>query len=166
MAYASASDLIARKDSRDLGDLVSDDGVQVAENELADDAKLGAALDDASGDIEASLLRGNRYTTAQLAALTGNSLAYLKRITCEIAMYHLLARRPEANLERLEYYRKLRETFLEPLASGENVFDITDHLAAGAADVDGPTTQDYGNLNLVRDRVLNYFPPRFNPDNR
>lgn len=167
MAYAAASDLIARKDSRVLGDLVSDDDTRVAEGSLAANTYVTAALDDASGDIDAALLVGNRYTAADLSGLTGNSLALLKRITCEIAMFHLLGRRPEINADTWEHYAKVRENLLEPLRRGDAVFgDIEASRNAGAPDVDGPSTDDYNDLNLIRDRVTGYFPRRRNPGNR
>lgn len=166
MAYATPLELLERKDARDIGDLVSDTETPVSPADLPSNTNLLAALDDASGDIEAALLVGGKYTTDDLDGLTGNSRYHLVRITIEVAMYHLLRRRPEANLDQLEYYSKLRDSYIEPLRGGSNVFNIPAHLAAGKADVSGPTTQQYNDLNLVRDRVRNYFPRRFNPDNR
>lgn len=164
--YATAAQVLERKDWRDIGDLVSDDGDQVSEAGLATDAKLTAAIADASGDIETALFAGGRYDASDLEGLTGNAASHLVRITTEITMYHLLCRRPRANSEMLEYYAKLRETYLDPLRQGQNVFNIEEKIEAGRASVDGPTTQEYNDLNLVRDRVRNYYPGRRLPDNR
>ena len=80
MAYASVADLKKRFDVRTLGDLASDDGTQVASANLPADENVLAALDDASGEIDSAVLVARRYTTSDLTALTGNSLAYLKRL--------------------------------------------------------------------------------------
>lgn len=165
-SYADGDELLKRKDWRTIGDLVSDSGTQVAEASLASDANVLQALEDASGDIDAALLVGGRYSTEDLEALTGNALAHLQRITCELAMYDLMCRRPDIDVERLEYYQKMRATFLEPLRTGQNVFNIVENIAAGKASVDGPTTLGFQDLNLVRDRTRHYYPPRFLPNNR
>lgn len=166
MAYATAADLLLRKDWREIGDLVSDDTVQISESELTTDAKVLVALSDASGDINASLLAGGRYTVANLESLTGDSLALLKRITCEIGIYYLLVRRPNLDSKTLEYYEKLREMYLRRLSTGEDLFNLDSVLNASLPDVDGPTSLGFEKLNLLRDRAYNYYPRRHLPNNR
>jgi phage gp36-like protein len=125
MAYATPAQLLARFDARTLGQLVRDDGVQASAAELLTDDNLQAALDDASGEIDAVLFQGGRYTPDQLAALTGNAQAYLIRMTCLIALRHLFDRRPSlestARDEATEQARKM----LDRLRKGENVFNLT-----------------------------------------
>lgn len=165
-SYCTPAQFLTRKDARTIGDLVADDGTQVSAAALLSDTNLSTALADASGDIEAALLVGGRYTTEQLEGLTGNSSSYLQRICAEIATYYLLVRRPEVNQELLDHYDRIRERYLKTLKSGEEIFDLDTTIRASQPSVDGPSTQDYEDLNMIRDRVNNYFPRRWNPNNR
>lgn len=160
MSYATPAQMLQRKDARTLGDLVADDDRQVDATDLLTDANLQAALDDASGDIEAALLVGGKFTPAQLAALTGNSQKHLIRICCEVAMFHLLNRRPSSNPEQWETYQKIRESTLDPLRKGINVFNIEANIEAGVVSQRVPTVTDYEELNLWRDRMTGFYPPR------
>ena len=99
-AYAEPSDLVNRLELPTIQRLISDDGQDVPAEDLATDDKLLAALEDASGDVEAAMLVGKRYSVEDLEGLTGNSLATLKRITCTIALAYLLERRPTVHLEQ------------------------------------------------------------------
>lgn len=164
--YVTVAELLKRFDWRDIGGLVSDDDSRVLLAELTTDTNLLACIGDASGDIDAALLAGGHYTAADLEGLTGNALSKLRRMCSEITMFYLLDRRPLFNAEKLEAYEKMRERHLERLRTGENVFALDAHLAAGVASVDGPSTQNYDDLNLWRDRTRNYFPPRHLPNNR
>lgn len=160
MAYATVAQLLNRKDHRTIGDLVSDDGSQVSEAALASNAKVTAALDDASGMIDAALLAGSRYTTAQLAALTGNSQAYLIRITCEIAVALLYDRRPLYDVDGFKKAMELSEAHLERLRKGEHVFDVIEVQESGVPSTVAPSVVEVNNLHLLRDRTLNYYPAR------
>lgn len=166
MAYATGEDLIARYDARDIGGLVSDDNNQVSPIDLPDDPYVAQSLEDASGDVESALLVGNRYSTTELAGLTGNSLATLKRIVCDIAMSYLLGRRAGQDPARLEGQAKLAYAHLERLRKGENVFNLDDQKLAGAPTIDGPTLATYNRLNMLRDRTRNYYPARRTPGDR
>ena len=164
--YVTVAELLKRFDHRDIGGLVSDDNSQVLEPDLTLDAKLLTCIGDASGDIDAALLAGGRYIATDLEGLTGNALNKLRRMCSEITMFYLLDRRPLFNAERLESYEQMRNRHLKRLQSGENVFNLDEHVTAGVASVDGPSTQNFNDLNLFRDRVRNYFPPRHLPNNR
>lgn len=169
MAYpATVANLLDRKDARTIGDLVADDGDQVSRSELLDTNHYGngivqACLDDAQGDLQASILAGGRYDADDFAELTGADLAYLLRIQCELAMYYLIVRRPEANQKLLEYYAKLRETILEPLRTGENVLNDAESIEAGKPSLETPTLVEWQQLGQVRDRSDRYFPRRHIP---
>lgn len=165
-SYATPADFLQRYDWRDVGDLVSDSSEQISPNDQLTNPILLQILQDASGDVEAALLRAGRYKTTDLTGLTGNPLALLKRITCEIAIAYLFERRPLFNVERMEQYQKFREGHLKRLASGENIFNLTAVLQASTPLSEGLTTVGYQSLNLVRDRVTHYYPARFLPGNR
>jgi len=91
MAYATPTDLSARFDEAIIKDLASDTGDPV--DNITTDTKVLAALDDASGRIESACTVSRLYSPDDLAGLTGNTLALLKRITCELAMAYLMGRR-------------------------------------------------------------------------
>lgn len=91
--YATGADMLARYDARTLGDLVSDDNVQVAASVLPSNVNLIAALTDASASVTAALFASNRYTPAQLATLSGIALSQLKRLTCDLALIYMKRRR-------------------------------------------------------------------------
>jgi len=162
MAYASSSDLSARFDVRIISDLASDDGTQITEDALATNSKVVAALADASGRIDSALTVARIYSTADLAALTGNSLALLKRITCELAMAFLIGRRQEKFLdEAIARVEQKSEEYLDRLRKGERLFGGSEEAKdAGLPSVDGPTAVDYSNLNLLPDRTHHYYPSR------
>ena len=164
--YVTVAELLKRFDWRDIGGLVSDEDSQVLNAELATDANLLACIGDASGDIDAALMAGGRYTAANLEGLTGNALNKLYRMCSEIAMFYLLDRRPLFNSDKLEVYEKMRERHLERLRVGENVFNLDAHITSGVVTVDGPSTQNYEDLNLFRDRTRNFYPVRHLPNNR
>ena len=160
MAYASPDDLKKRYDVRTLGDLAGDIGVRVQPSDFADNAILLAALEDASGEVDSCLLQGRRYTAAQLAALTGNSLAMLKRITCEIAYGLLWERRSYVDDDRrMAAMDRARQT-LNRLRKGEIVFDIDDVKDAGLPSIEGPSRVEIQRLNLTVDEARRGYYPR------
>lgn len=160
MAYADALDLTSRFDERVIKDLLSDEGVPV--ESLGGNRKLAAALDDASGRVDSALMVAQQYTTDDLEGLTGNSLALLKRIVCEVAMAYLMGRRPEVfGGDHYEAMQRAAEDFLERLRRGERVFpSVADNVAAGLPSVDGMTAVQYDRLNLIPDRTRRFYPSR------
>ncbi len=162
MAYAASTDLTARFDERTIKDLVSDSGEPVAD--LSSDLKAQAALDDASGRIDAAVTVAQHYSPTDLAALTGTDQAMLKRLTCELAMLFLMGRRQEAWLgndyERIE---KRCEDQLDRLRKGERLFGMEVNRNAGLPTIDGPTTVGYHQLHLLRGRTHNFYPQRMLP---
>lgn len=164
-SYATPVDLMKRYDVRDIGDLADDTNSQVSAANLPTDPNVLAALADASGDIESALLAGNRYTTDDLEGLAGNTLSKLVRLTCDIAMGYLLARRPNHDPERNKAFREQTHFMLERLRKGENVFDLAPQKDAGVIEHATPTAVDVSKLQLMRDRTQNYYPTRRFPTN-
>jgi phage gp36-like protein len=162
-AYATPAQLLQRYDARVIGDLVGDSGVRVARQELLDNAVLLACLADASGEIEASVLQAKRYTTADLAALTGNSLNYLVRITCTIAFGLLWERKPWSDDDDTgrEEAQKRSRAALESLRKGKTIFDVEDVKEAGLPAIETPTIQRILSNNLAVDQARGrYYPNR------
>lgn len=160
MSYATPADLILRKSSLTIGQLVSETGTAVAEGSLAADTKVLAALESASGAIDAALLQAGRYTPTQLSALTGNSLAYLKHMTCEIAMAYLFAIKPTFSSDDYKAALEVHDLYLERLRKGENIFNIEAVIDAGTPKHFTPSVESVVTKSFVRDRTRNYYPHR------
>jgi phage gp36-like protein len=159
MAFASPSDLIERYDARIVADLASDSGTPAGD--VATDTRILTALDDGAGRILAACLNGQIYTEDDLNALTGSSLALLKRINCELAMVFLMGRRPEKFAS--DDYRQAMESaeqYLELLRKGERLFNVAANVAATSPEIDGPTTTTYDRLNLLPERCRPFYPHR------
>lgn len=163
MAYAAASDMQLRFDERTLAELVSDTDAAIDTADLATDNKLAAALDDASGVIDAALLTGGRYSASDLSGLTGNALALLKRLTCVLAMTFLRQRRPGAfpsDLQQVEADQKWADERLDLLRKGVNVFGLDDAIAAGNVSREPLTPSNVATASLIRDQTNNFYPQR------
>lgn len=164
MSYATPRQLLDRYDWNDIGDLVSDSGTQVTEALILTNAKVAAALNDASGEVDAALLMGNRYSPSDLANLNGHSAYHLIRITCDIAMARIMGRRPGRDTERIKAMSEMAESHLERLRNGENVFNIQANKDAAGPSVSTITAAEYDNLNLLRDQTRHYYPRRRLPN--
>lgn len=160
MAYASGANLLERYDARDIGDLVADDGTQITAVNIPTNTNVLAALNDASGEIDAALMVGNRYAASELSGLTGNSQYHLIRMTCDIAMARIMGRRPGRDIEKLKAMMELAESHLERLRNGENVFNLADQKDAGNPSASGLSAVEYSQSGLIRDRSRNYYPIR------
>lgn len=160
-AYATPAQLMQRYDVRVLGDLASDNGVRVDQPGLVSNTNIQAALDDASGEIEAALLQGERYTTSDLSSLTGNSAKYLVRLTCKIAFGLLWERRPWSDDDdRREQAMDQARKALDQLRKGEHVFDVAAVKDAGLPAQRTPSVTTITNLNLGVDRMRGHYYPR------
>lgn len=163
-SYATPAQLLAHTDIRAIADCLQDLGARVGGTvpnpvTVQNDPNLQDALNKASGDVESACLVGNKYTVADLQALTGNSLAHLQAIVCDLATFRLLQRRFPA-IAITEQYRNAQEK-LERLRMGERIFALAGQAAAGLPQnkfitqatinlVDLSTTQArrfYGNRN-------------------
>jgi phage gp36-like protein len=156
MAYATGTDLLARYDSRTIGDLVQDVGARVTSN-LDTNTNLLAALEDGAGLINSAALVGNRFTEAQLLALTGTGKAFLVRLNCDLAFAFLRQRRGYD----IEQFPLVKETFhyLDRLRLGERIFDVAEAKAAGNTTAAATSQQTILDQNLVRDNYR-YFTQR------
>jgi phage gp36-like protein len=128
-SYADGDDMIVRYDVRVLGDLLSDSGTRVAAASVAAHATLEELLLDASGEVESACCAGGRYGSADLAALSGAGLRFLKRLVCGSAMFALLHRR-KPDMVRADWDKGIDET-LERLRKGERIFSTDEAQAAG-----------------------------------
>jgi len=157
-AFATNAQFLTRYDARTTGDLVADDGNRVSSGDLATDANLTVALQDASGLILTAASVGNRYTEADLAAITGNDAAILQRITCDLAFAYLRQRRGYD----IDQFTSVQESFalLDRIRLGERVFgddDVRDKHNAQAPVVPSYTIFDD---NRVRDYATRFYTQR------
>lgn len=159
-SYAAPSDLIARFRRNTINELANDDGLRESGEDLATNANVLVALADASGQVEAALVPGKRYTTDTLDGLTGNALALLKRIVCDLAVANLYNRNPLHNTDELARFLEIAEGHLKKLQTGENIFNLEDNKTASLPTVDGPTSTEYQTLNTIPERAHRYFPNR------
>lgn len=162
-AFASSSDMIARYDARTLGDLCGD-GSRVAEVDLGSSSKMTAALNTATGYVKAALLKGERYSETDLAALTGESLDFLKDVTCIFAFWFLWRRRKylgDKDPNRGEAKQQFEDT-LKMLNDGAWVLNVTANIEAGRGQVDTATRVDIeSNWELMVDKGRGrWLPPR------
>jgi len=158
--YATVADLLARKRVNTVNDLANDDGVRQSRIDLLTNPAITTALADASGAVDAAMLAGKLYTSAQLEAFTGNSLSHLKRITCDVAWAYMLERNP-TDPDEADKYRQLATTHLERLKAGDDVFGAaTANINASTPTIDGPSAVDYERMNLIPERTRNFYPSR------
>lgn len=157
MSYAIPSDLLARYDVNTVGDLVNDNNQRQTPTQLATNVNLLTALSNAAGVINSAALFSERYTVAQLQALTGDDLAFLVGINCDIAMGRLALRRSNDPAKFPAYVEAME--LLEHLRTGHNIFNVPGIQGVTASEFPSFTT--YSQVNLLRDACLNrYFPIR------
>lgn len=128
--YASASDFSERYDIRTIGDLLSDLGVRLPAGQVLTSSRLTYLLMQASGQVESAAMAGKRYTTEDLAALTGNSKEYLKGIVCDLVIWILMGRRPTREGGVPEIVKGALEA-LELIRHGHRIFAFTETQDAG-----------------------------------
>lgn len=176
-SYATPAQLLQRFDARLLGDLCADDGTRVSAVNLLTDDVLQAALDDASGAIDAALRASERYSVEALDSLATESQdedtevkssRHLVRVTCCVAMMYLADRRLYGGGDNQTLNRVIEQAkqYLKDLQSGKDIFDINESAEYGKPQVSGPTTAQLDSLNLVTRRTRNYYPTSMQPDNR
>jgi phage gp36-like protein len=158
MAYANGNDLIARFDARIVGDLLADDDTRVAAGSIPANANALAALDDASSMINSACQVGQRYTQAQLAALSGTDAKLLVRLACDLAFIYLCQRRGIKPAMYEETFERSTD-MLEKLRNGEAIFAVPANIEAGTPTDIFPSQAVYQTVNLLRDATNNNFFP-------
>lgn len=150
-SYASTADLAAHYDVRVLCQLVADDTAAIDPSDLAANTVAQAALGAASGRLEASALRGGRYSPADLAAIAAASTVgarYMKGLVCHLAFEELRTRRPLQYPEPTQKYKEAIED-LKALRTGEILFGTIEHEQAGLPDADVETAPIVEQRNLT-----------------
>lgn len=127
------AEFLARVDRNSVAQLASDTGIPVPDGQLAASAVVLAVLRDASGDVEAAALVGEKYTAEDLALIVAtpcNARGKLYRIVSDIAWCYLMERRPAKDLpEPPSMKRSL--AFLDALSMGTKIFGLVENVDAG-----------------------------------
>lgn len=160
-AYASSADLIARYDKRAIRQLASDTETEVLDADLPTNTRVLACLNDASGMVEAAVTQAACYSLADLAALTGVGLAFLKRLVCDLTMGLLFLARPDREGAPPKAYDAALQT-LQDLQDGKRVFGLVEAKEAGRMDVNVETAQDVESRNGVVVMADRFFSTRGN----
>lgn len=160
-AYASAADMAARYDVRTLGQLCSDTGTPISSGSLSSSERMTAALAGASGMVEAAVTAAGTYAPADLAALTGVSLAYLKDLVCALALGRLFLARPDREGKAPEAC-KLAVEELTRLRQGEWSLGLVEQRDAGKISVDEETSADVEARNGIVVECQRLFSRRNN----
>lgn len=156
-AYATPADLLKRYDARSVGDLVNDAGSRQTPTQILTDPNVLACLDDGAAYINAAAIVGNRYTIAQLQALTGVDAAMLIRLNCDLTFGYLVLRRGNDPRQLQSFVDA--EKILGLLREGQLIFDVPASLAVGVGSSNFPSPVAYATLNLYRDECQ-AFPVR------
>lgn len=166
MGWLTAADLMVDGDERIIGEFLSDDGDMLTRAEILSSTILtdtsNGILARAMGRVEAAALSGGRYTAADLAGLTGSTLAHLKEIGTIVALSILVKRRIGLHAEFAKGCWDLAEQHLEALRSGKELFTLGDGAVEDAAVVDTSLIDyvDYEDINTLADQCYKRFPDR------
>tara|TARA_R110002167_G_scaffold58432_2_gene165562 strand:+ start:6399 stop:6914 length:516 start_codon:yes stop_codon:yes gene_type:complete len=158
MAFATGDDLANRYDIDWIGDLATDNREHLARGAISTHPVVLAALDGASGQVQAALIQGGQYSVVDLGSLTGINQAYLADLVCGLAIIRLWERRSEAIPANSEAIQQKWWGLIEKLEKGANIFDLPLQLDATIVDHTGPTAVQLQNRNdmTVRNEL---FPP-------
>lgn len=156
-SYCTGAQLVQFYDVRWIGDRLQDAGIRVAGSSVPSDPNLAALLLSASGLIESKALRANKYTPADLQALTGASAAYLQRLTADVAVWMMLTRRNPA-VSNLPPGIQMALQTLQDLSDGVTVFGLQEKADAGKKiKVWNQTGQIKGPYNSLTSRTDRYL---------
>ncbi|MBS0205003.1 MAG: DUF1320 family protein [Planctomycetes bacterium] len=165
MPYATPTDLLERYDARLIGDLVRDDGVQEPANSLPANTVLLAVLADASAAVDAAVFVGNRYTVTQMAALSETAAAFVRRLTCDLALVYLKRRRGRFDQERDAALLNEVNSTLQSLRNGTDLLLLNQQSSAAASTLElvRPELIPVVTRQTIRNRTRNYYPDPPNP---
>lgn len=163
--YLTAARLKLYRDQRRWLELLRDDDTPAdyadAVNAATDPgARLLAALQGASGEVEEYALAGGRYDPATLAALAGNQLTRLEGLVADLAFWRLAkVRWPDVRPEDVSGAAEALAA-LQRLGKGETVFGTVEAAAAGVGSVADTDRTGCGTTVNESRRFFGYRGPR------
>lgn len=150
--YCTPARLALYHDRRSLADLCRDESAPPAmpATVLASPVIL-AALEAASGLVNAACLAGGRYKPSDLVSLADAGKAYLEKLTADLAYWGLAQRRSpiSANLSNVPGAAQAYEE-LDRLRNGERIFAFAESADAGLPSV----TDDVRRGQLTAPKVV------------
>ena len=171
VAYCTPAQYLTFCDARRTGNLCSDNQVTVPPSQLPTNANLLAALQRASGMVEASCLKGARYSPADLANLTqaadvtagklSNSQQFLIGLVADLAYGILHERRGWAKEGVVLPQVERAWVVLKELEEGKEVFALQEAMNAG--NPPNPyfmQPADFTKRNFSSNQAANYFGER------
>jgi len=176
--WADHDDMIARYDVRTVGQWLSDTGTPVDSDDFDTDTRMQTALKSATGKAKASLLKGERYTIADITNMGDNTHAdydeesseYLKTLVCALALWEIYRAKPQKTNDssaRKEAKKEYEEA-LELLSSGQEIFNVPTVVSAGKPQVETVTRSEIqSDWSLFVDEGRGrFFPARRSYRNR
>lgn len=132
-------------DAAQVGDMIRDgDGPRPTRARMLDGtsdeyARINRLLLAASGELEGACFVGKRYTTEDLAALTGSGAARLQKLVADLAFWTLAQRRQpgSADPDQVPGAKQALEE-LDRLRNGERIFPTSEAANAGLPSVSEP----------------------------
>lgn len=133
-SYATNAQFLDRYDVRTVADLLSDSDVTLTTAAVTASTRLTALLRQASGDIEAACVAGLRYQPVDLNALLtngGNGADFLIGLTCDLAMWKIMNRRPSPVATEPPGPAKMALATLDLLRDGKRILSFQESANAG-----------------------------------
>lgn len=171
-SYLSPTELLKRVDIRYVADLLGDKGARIGCTPPSTDpdptivianVNLIACLNDASGELEAHVILGGRYTPVDLAILAGMTQARMFRILTTLTIVYLIQRRPDLN-RPMPFMWKQTQDDLAALAQGEQIFGLQNVADAGRIAHYTEVAADVENRDLASFQARRYLGRRSNRD--
>ena len=162
--WCSGSQFLDRYDVRTVAECLQDTTAPLDLGLITTNAKLLALLRGSSGKFEAAVLKGGKYTIADLTTLTAttnNMRDWIADIIADLTAPKLLGRR---FIEFPDYKERLKEAndVLEALASGETIFGLQEVIDAGVLDSEVETPDIVERRNMITLQSSRYFGMRAN----
>ena len=131
-SFCTPEQFLRRFDFRTVGHLLADDGKRLTYDQVLASETLADLLEEASGEFEAALYRGGRYTAADLGALTDNGLEWVAGLVGGYAMWLIWERRPDRH-DIMELPRRAQMSLekMQDLATGHRILPFQEAADAG-----------------------------------
>ncbi len=159
VSYISPDEFLSRFDSNLVGELVSDQNLQVNSTDLSTNPVLLTILADVSGMLESAACVGKRYGSEDLTAMATSGTVsgqYLKRVCANLAIGMLRQRRGmiESDEKGGPYIQALEA--LDKLRNGERIFTFAETEEAGLPSNVTLSPEEIERLNLFTNN-FRYF---------
>jgi hypothetical protein len=129
-AYCTVAQFLVAYDARNVADMISDADAPVSVGSLPTNQTLLTILQMASGRVEMSCLKGNKYQPADLAALTGNMQVALAALVADLAIGICVKRRPDKGYKMPESVAEAEKVLLQ-LEKGTLIWGLQETMNAG-----------------------------------